>query len=318
MTKPDFEGELFFQADDVPRSLETTGKLYADVDEETGGFATWIGDHQITVKVPIFNARDQNMTIDQNGFELVQHDLNDFDFYNEEQILKEYYPAVNEFMKKKLGAHEVFTYDHVVRNSGVSSKNVVKSGQKIGGPARKVHGDYAMNGGIIRVQRLALPPSAGDSFRSINGDKPLISPAKMEELKGRRFAIINLWRSFTDEPCVDMPLAFCDTKTMKKEDIVTMETRYSAVMIDTYLAGHTPDQKWYYYPELLKTEGVLLKTYDTQGELFSEFPDYSYRIDGESLVPATLTLHSAVPDPRLEGKEYPKRQSIEIRAVVFY
>ena len=217
-----------------------------------------------------------------------------------------------------LGAHKVFVFDHVVRNTGVSLKYTVKQGQKIGGAATLVHGDYGMRGGPVRVANFSKPPMKEDAYRPLYGDQPLIPPEEAAALHGRRFAIVNLWRSFTDEPCVDMPLTFCDCQTTAESDYVTIEFRYEAVTIETYLGGHSAAQRWYYFPELLKSEGILIKTFDSQGALFAGCQDYPCRLPDTPLVPATAVLHSAVQDPRLEGTEYSKRESIEVRAVVFY
>ena len=71
---PDFLGDLVFQSATSPRSLQSTGRVYADVDPVTGGFATWVGDAKETVKVPIYNARTcPGLNLDANGFQLVQH-----------------------------------------------------------------------------------------------------------------------------------------------------------------------------------------------------------------------------------------------------
>lgn len=320
--EPDFKGDLEFQSAATPRSLESTGAIYADVDPVTGGFATWVGDSKETVSVPIYNARAAAggpMMLDQNGFQLVQdHALVPVDFYNEHEILSRYYPQVADLMRATLGAHKVVVFDHVVRNTGVSLRYSVKDGQKVGGPATVVHGDYGMRGGPVRVANFSKPPMIEDAFKPLYGERPLISPEEATELKGRRFAIVNLWRSFTDAPCVDMPLTFCDAQTTAKEDFATVEFRYASATIETYLGGHSERQRWYYFPALLKSEGILIKTYDSQGALFEDCVDYAPRLAGQPLVPATAVLHSAVKDPRLDGTEYAKRESIEVRAVVFY
>ena len=63
---------------------------------------------------------------------------------------------------------------------------------------------------------------------------------------------------------------------------------------------------------------MLLKTYDSQGALWKEREGYPVYHQHESPIPVSSTLHSAVKDPRLVGDDYPKRQSIEVRTIVFY
>ena len=291
----------------------------ATVDPVTGGFATWEGDCKKPLLVPIFNARKKEFDLDANGFQLVKHGTKLIDFFDERIIISQYYPDVAQFMKETLGAHRVFAFDHVVRNSGVSMNYAVKEGQKIGGPALVVHGDYGMRGGPVRRDNFFKPARSDDAFKPLYGDRPLIPEEEKGDLLGRRFAIVNLWRSFTPEPCVDTPLTFCDAQTALKKDYVTIEFRYSdGITNETYLGGHSEGQRWYYYPALEREEGIMIKTYDSQGALFEDFATLPERLPSLPLVPATSVLHSAVKDPRLEGTDYPRRQSIEVRCIVFF
>jgi len=182
-----------------------------------------------------------------------------------------------------------------------------------------VHGDYAMLGAPARLANFLLPPKNDDAFRPAYGDRPLISEEEMQELRGRRYAFINLWRSFSELPCVDMPLTLCDATTTAKEDWITIEFRYVDCTIETYLGGHSSQQKWYYFPEVTKDEGILLKTYDSQGALWKEDSPESYTPyhKDEPAIPATCVLHTAVKDPRVTP-DMPKRESIEVRTIVFF
>jgi hypothetical protein len=174
-----------------------------------------------------------------------------------------------------------------------------------------------MKGGPVRMQNFALPPANDDSFLKSHGTRPLISEEEMNELKGRRFAIINLWRSFSSELCVDMPLTMCDTQTTSESDFIAIEFRYIDRVIETYLGAFSPSQKWYYFPEMTKDEALLLKTYDSQGSMWSKYDDYEPFHKNEPAIPSTCTLHSAVKDPRV-NEDCPKRESLEVRTIVFF
>jgi hypothetical protein len=251
----------------------------------------------------------------------------------------------------------VYAFDHVVRNTDVSMKYAVKDGVKVGGPALMVHGDYAMLGAPVRRDNFFLPPKQDDTFIKTHGSRPLISPALQPDLKGRRFAIVNLWRSIVDPPVVDLPLTMCDCSTVSADDYTAVEFRYTDRTFETYVGHHSDRQRWYYFPEMTKDEVhhtasmtaacgqcrqhpftvvtislltqsdsplccvsqvVLLKTYDSQGVLWKEREGYDAYHASESPIPVSSTLHSAVKDPRLAGDDYPKRQSIEVRTIVFY
>ena len=130
----------------------------------------------------------------------------------------------------------------------------MKDGVKVGGAAVMVHGDYAMLGGPVRRDDFFLPPKVDDTFRKTHGARPLIDPALQDGLKGRRFAIVNLWRSIVAPPVVDMPLTMCDCATVAREDYTTVEFRYVDRVHETYLGHPSERQRWWYFPEMTKDE----------------------------------------------------------------
>ena len=315
---PEFIGELNFQAETVERSLAASGRVYAVVDSSTGGFKEFVGVERKPFNVPIYNGRLRpELTLDTAGFELRAHPLPKLDFYNEQEVLTSYYEEVCSFVKEATGAFRVFAFDHVVRNTDVSMGYALKNGVKVGGPATMVHGDYAMRGAPARRDAFALPPKVDDTFIATNGKRPLIDPEELQALKGRRFAIVNLWRSFTDAPVVDMPLTMCDCATVAADDYTAIEFRYVDRTFETYAGGHNSAQRWYFFPEMTRDEAILLKTYDSQGALWKDQAEYEPYHPDEPTIPVSSTLHSAVKDPRLPA-EYAKRQSIEVRTIVFY
>lgn len=283
-------------------------------------------DNQV-FSVPLYNARDKDKTLDINGFELVTPSTPfpaHIDFTNDVEIMTQYYPMIADFVRIHLGAYKVFPFNHYVRSGAATLKYEVRNGQRIGGPATFMHGDYALLGAPIRRDNFTLPPPDHDTFKVLYGERPLIPEEEMaQELRHRRFAIVNFWRNLADEPLVDMPLCFCDETTNTSEDYVAVEFRYTDRTIETYLAGYHPRQRWYYYPQLVKEEGILLKTFDSQGRLAQEYaqqhPTYAESIfhPDAPVVPATSVLHGAVKDPRVPV-DVPPRRSIEVRMMVFY
>src|SRR5262249_50685307 len=67
--------------------------------------------------VPIFDARPiaQNLSLDREGFALVRHPTVVKNFYDELEIKKVYYPAVEAFLRATLNADRVVIFDHTVR-----------------------------------------------------------------------------------------------------------------------------------------------------------------------------------------------------------
>ena len=186
----------------------------------------------------------------------------------------------------------------------------------MGGAGVIVHGDYAMEGAPKRMLNFGLPPKHNDSFLKFNGERPLIPPEELEELKGRRFVIINVWRNISTEPIYDAPLAMVDAQTFTKDDIVTVEFRYTDCTIETQLGGNNESHKWVYYPRMERDEAILLKTFDSQGAMWKD-QDYEYYHQNEPAIPASFALHSAFFDPTCPA-DAPKRESIELRTIVFY
>ena len=291
MSTPDFIGELNFQSDKVPRGVAGDGTVYAVVDSTTGGFSKFVGLDPVPVATGIHNGRQApHLKLDTAGFELREHPLPDINFYNEDQVLTTYYEEVCRYVKEALGAYQVtalrrtlptpprrclsaqseliaspslllcvdarqvYAFDHVVRNSDVSLKYAVKDGVKVGGPALMVHGDYAMRGAPVRRDDFFRPPKLDDTFSKTHGSRPLIPPAEMDGLSGRRFAIVNLWRSIVQPPVVDLPLAMCDCATVLGDDYTAVEFRYVDRSFETYLGHHSDQQRWYYFPQMTCNE----------------------------------------------------------------
>lgn len=309
------------------RCLAANGEVYAVIDPVTNGFAEMVGYDNQVFSVPLYNARGKDKKLDVNGFELVPPTPSapfpvDIDFTDENDILTRYYPLMEEFLRQHLGAYKVYAFNHYVRSGSATLKYEMRNGQRIGGPATFMHGDYALLGAPIRRDNFTLPPPDHDSFKPLYGERPLIPETEMAELRHRRFAIVNFWRNLADEPLVDMPLCFCDETTNTADDYVAVEFRYTDRTIETYLAGYAPRQRWYYFPHLVKEEGILLKTFDSQGRFAYEYaqahPEYEAVFHPqEPVVPATSVLHGAVKDPRVP-LDVPPRRSIEVRMMVFY
>ncbi|PIB03151.1 hypothetical protein CB0940_12076 [Cercospora beticola] len=119
--------------------------------------------------------------------------------------------------------------------------------------------------------------------------------SEAEELKNGRVRLINVWRPLNG-PVVASPLAYADSRSVPDEDIVPVEHRYPHRTGETAGVKFTPKGQWYYWSGMGNDERILLQCYDSQ--------------DG------ARTPHSAFVDPRTK-KEWPGRESIEVRTLVF-
>eukprot|EP00747_Dinoflagellata_sp_TGD_P027325 gnl/TRDRNA2_/TRDRNA2_132548_c2_seq1.p1 gnl/TRDRNA2_/TRDRNA2_132548_c2~~gnl/TRDRNA2_/TRDRNA2_132548_c2_seq1.p1 ORF type:complete len:117 (+),score=3.08 gnl/TRDRNA2_/TRDRNA2_132548_c2_seq1:78-428(+) len=101
-----------------------------------------------------------------------------------------------------------------------------------------------------------------------------------------------------------MPLGFMDATTLRAEDLIEFQSSSSI-----YFAKYHPRHQWYYFPRMTPDEVVLIKTWDSHGNLFSS-PQASRGI-------SSLSLHSAFVDP-YSLINSPGRVSIEVRVAVVY
>jgi hypothetical protein len=130
--------------------------------------------------------------------------------------------------------------------------------------------------------------------------RDLLPPDEAEARLARRYAEVNVWRSIASEPVETWPLALCDARSIAREDLVPSELRYPDRTGETYAVTWSPHHRWFYFPRMRRDEALLIKCFDSAR-------------DGR----ARLAVHSAFADPTTRP-DAPPRQSIELRAFLFY
>ena len=274
--------------------------------------------------MPVHDARGlaepERRTLTANGFELIQSPLAapGLDFFDHDQVLRDYYPACAEIVREASGADHVVAFDHNVRSAaGKQGKQRIKGGQQVQGPSRVVHGDYTLTSAPQRLRDLTRPPGLNDTVRSLlaEGDSLLDAVAVERALTEGGYAIINLWRNIAKEPVETHPLALCDATSVRPEDLVVFEIHYHDRIGENYFAKHADGHEWFFYPELTRDEALLIKQWDSSGELARS---NGARADVASPdAPCTFSFHTAFEDPttRLDA---PERWSIEVRCIALY
>jgi hypothetical protein len=218
----------------------------------------------------------KTVSLDREGFALVRQKSSVKDFYDEEEVKKVYYPEAERLIKAATAADRVFVFDHTVR------KRVQGAADRDGGlrqPVARVHVDHTEKSGPQRVRDLI--------------------PDEAEELLKGRLQIINLWRPIRG-PLLDSPLAVCDARTVKPEDLVASDLVYPDRVGEIYSVKYNPDHQWFYVPGMTVDEVLLLKCFDS-------------KTDGR----ARFAPHSAFSDPTTPA-DAPPRESIELRTLVFH
>jgi hypothetical protein len=231
--------------------------------------------------VPIRDVRPiaDELSLDVEGFELIQQKSAVRDFWNEDEVRAVYYPEVERLLKAVTGAQRVFVFDHTLRRrvSGVEDRAVAAPRQ----PATRVHVDHTEKSGPQRVRDLM----GGEAEALLRG----------------RVQVINVWRPLIG-PLRDSPLAMCDVRSVSPQDLVPSDLIYRDRVGETYSVKYNPAHRWYYVPEMERDEALLLKCYDSRTDGRARFlphtafedpttpPDAAPR---ESIEMRTLVFHSA-------------------------
>jgi len=274
-------------------SSSTTGSLNFYVPPKDGARAyqsinkseeTGIRDRNFTLEekeVTIHNLRgdESAATLDTTGFQLFKHPAKHTAFATDAEIEREYYPESIELLKELTGAHRVVLFDHTIRRR---RPDQIDDGPDRRQPVPQTHIDQTNASSVARVHR-HLPAE----------DVP--------ELLKKRFQIINLWRPIS-HPADDWPLALCDYSSVDAaNDVLPVALVYPDREGETFGVKFNPKQKWTYFSGVTPEELILIKCYDSQQ-------------DGSV---ALFTPHTAFEDPATP-KGAPLRESIELRALVFY
>jgi len=250
-----------------------------NADEETGTRKT--NCLQETQEVTIENVRGKvsSFTLDTAGFQFFKEPAKHKSFANDEEILRDYYPESIELIKKLTGASKVVLFDHTLRRRRPGQKEGIPGKRQ---PVSQTHVDQTTPSSIARVHR-HLPADE--------------APKLLE----KRFQIINLWRPIK-HVALDWPLALCDFRSVDvTKDLIPVALVYPDREGETYSVRYNPNQRWKYLRGMDPDEIVLIKCFDSVQ-------------DGSVSI---LTPHTGFADPNTPPGA-PLRESIELRALVFY
>ncbi|KAG1880026.1 hypothetical protein F4604DRAFT_1954015 [Suillus subluteus] len=222
--------------------------------------------------------KEELYNLDNAGFQYGREAAKHASFLNDDEIQREYYPESIDLIKRVTGATRIVIFGHVVRRRRPGEAHDNPQSQ----PVSSVHVDQTPAAAIADVQR-HLPPSEAPS------------------LLRRRFQSINLWRPIS-HAAVDWPLALCDFRSVDFEkDLVPVALLYPDHENESFGVKYNPNHQWKYMNAMTPEEFVLIKCFDS--------------IQDGSV--ARLSPHTGFQDPNTpEGT--PPRESIELRALVFY
>ncbi len=316
-------GSFNYMTDSTEHSLHRNGKVLTRRDVNGSDDGSKGVDLEVW-PMPVHDARQLEATarptLGHNGFEAQERPIatTDLDFFDHDQVVRGYYPHCAEIVREACGARSVAAFDHNVRSAaGKQSKKRIEGGQEVQGPASLVHGDYTLTSAPQRLRDLTRPPGVNDTVRTVLAEgQSLLDAGEVERvLAGGRFAIINVWRNIVEEPVETHPLALCDAASVRPEHLVVFEIHYHDRIGENYFAKHADGHQWYFYPEMTRDEALLIKQWDSAGELARS--DGARPDVADPDAPCTFSFHSAFEDPTTRP-DAPDRWSIEVRCVALY
>ncbi|KAN0091698.1 hypothetical protein V8E51_017545 [Hyaloscypha variabilis] len=242
------------------------------------------------IQIKDIRKQQHNTNIETHGFRLyeIPSKISMDSDYKEIEL---YCRSMADFVKAELGALEVFVFEFRFRSneeSFVPLPATVAQAKKIEGrpaeifsarPVWIAHLDQTQEGGLSRIRR------------------HLTEEESKLYLSGRyRVRVVNIWRTF-NTTAHDMPLAFCNPKTISQEDLIAIDLVGSDKAGESYYLFHSDKHEWYWASNMKPLEAMVFSTWD------SEATQQSIR----------CAFHTAFPSPY---KETSPRLSIEVRTIV--
>lgn len=229
------------------------------------------------------------------GFELVPHRSALIDWDDENEIARTHYAEMEALARRLTGCDFALVAGHIRRNPEEAARHADL------GPISFVHSDFAASYGDLVRDRYQQPEALTRDALQRAG------VTANDVISARRLLILQFWRN-TGPPKMDLPIAFCDARSVRADDLRVLPVQnYAGGGFDfealAVTAPEDPDRHhWYTFPEMRPEEVVAFRTFDS-GRTSSAEPFW--------------TPHSAFEDPDVpRGK--PSRRSIELRASCFF
>ena len=232
-----------------------------------------------SIAVPIADMRPvaDGFSVDREGFELLRHETQVADLYDDDAVENRYYPEIAALLNERFGADRTVVFDATRR---ADSETGAPNPDGLRGPALRVHVDYTVKSGPQRVADILGEEEA----------------ARLAETGAHVFQI-NVWRPISG-PVRRSPLAVADASSIGAGELIATDQVFPDRIGEIYQLAHAPTQRWYYAPEITPDEVLLIKGWDSID-------------DGR----ARFTPHGAFSFADTPA-DAPPRESIEIRTLV--
>ncbi|HEY4645388.1 MAG TPA: CmcJ/NvfI family oxidoreductase [Steroidobacteraceae bacterium] len=237
-----------------------------------------------TICVHDARAIQQRLSLDREGFRLVDHPSAVKSFRDSEEVERVYRPEIERLMADLTGARKVLVTGPVLRWGERSQDSGTLLNSR---PARFVHVDYSRKSFEDFARQHLANAGVRDSEYWLTG----------------RFAAFNIWRVLSPPP-QDVPLGVCEAPSARLEDAITGIAVIdppggSELRFESSLYRFNPDHRWYYFSNMRPEEALVFKAFDSDRSAVQGCP------------------HSAFNDPTCPADVEP-RASVEIRAYVYF
>jgi len=271
---------------------------------------TDIGGATTFVQAKVHNGRSKSksndeLTLDDASFELVDcptalstedfYALQDMSHPKCDELKEKYYKEVADFVKRTVGCDEVVVFHHQVRSS--------KGGNGVqpyaGGVPHTDSSPVSADELAMQMMSMSEPNEGHDDKNDEDAEEPNNSK------KYKRYMYLNLWRNISDDhPIENDHLAVLDERTtVKPDDYIAkdlfMDGSYSSVQYNLN-ARHASNHKWYYFPNMVKSEAILFK-----------------QMDSDWTKSGRICFHMSVNDANVKTETTP-RESIEARMFCYW
>jgi hypothetical protein len=190
------------------------------------------------------------------GFELMAHTSSVTDWDDDTEVTRVHHAEMADLARKLSGCDHALVSGHIRRNPSEAARHGDLA------PITLVHSDFADSYGDLIRDRYRRP--GADEERALHR-----AGTTAADLAGaRRLLILQFWRNLGPAK-MDMPLAFCDARTVGRDDVRAFPVSdYAGTGFDFealgVLAPADPTaHEWYAFPELQADEVVAFRTYDS-------------------------------------------------------
>lgn len=218
--------------------------------------------------MPIHDVRPMagRLSLDDQGFILVDQATAVADLTDEEALRQVYYPETSDLVRAATGAARVVVFDHTIRRRIPGARDRAAGMPRQ--PVPRIHNDYTETSGPKRLHDVMGPEAAA--------------------LEHHRYLIVNVWRPIHG-PLQDMPLALCDARTIAAGDLIPSALVYRDRTGETYAVRHNADHRWFYAPGMAGNEAWMFKCFDS-----------------DRANPARFAPHTAFDDPTAPADRRPR------------